>query len=162
MNEELKNYLYIEAKVSAAFSFFINGMFAALIYHKADLVPVTMTALAVDILITCLLTGTITAYFSTFSLRRTKSAGILQARGKVIPFLSRLFLCPSLFGLLIGGFVAAPFFILILIPLTLLGIETLPFACYFAGKTLFSALLGGSATFIELNAGMYYTKNESG
>jgi hypothetical protein len=38
MNRELAVYLRIQASVSAAFSFFIGGMAAALIYHKADFV----------------------------------------------------------------------------------------------------------------------------
>ena len=36
MNAKIKSYLKAEAIVAAAFNFFINGMIAALIYHKAD------------------------------------------------------------------------------------------------------------------------------
>jgi len=64
MNEELKAYLRIEITISAAFNFFISGMAAALIYHMADTVPVDRISLAIDLFITCLLTFSITSYFS--------------------------------------------------------------------------------------------------
>lgn len=39
MNRELAVYLRLQDTIAAAFNFFINGMIAALIYHKANFVP---------------------------------------------------------------------------------------------------------------------------
>ena len=63
MNRELAVYLRIQASVTAAFSFFIGGMAAALIFHKADFVPADAVSIAIDITITCLLTFAITTPF---------------------------------------------------------------------------------------------------
>lgn len=79
MNRELAVYLRIQASVSAAFSFFIGGMAAALIYHKADFVPADAISNAIDITITCLLTFAITTPFCRASLRRDKTGGVLAA-----------------------------------------------------------------------------------
>jgi len=151
---ELKAYLQIEATVSAAFNFFISGMIAALVYHKADTVPVDGVSLAIDLLITGILTFSLTAFFSTSSLRRTKTAGILQTGNRIFLFLNRLLKLPCLFGLFMGVAAAILFFIPFSFLTTLFQIRTLPFGCYMILKTIFCTLLGGSATLLELYSGM--------
>ena len=72
MNRELIAYLRAQAIIAAAFNFFIGGMIAALIYHKADFVPTD--AVVIDLTITCLLTFAITTPFCRAGLRRDKTA----------------------------------------------------------------------------------------
>lgn len=155
MDKEIKTYLRLETTVSAAFCFFINGMIAALIYRKADFVPADTVSITADLTITCLLTAILSAYFSRASLRRTKAAAILDARNPAIRRLSRLFRRPALFGILVGFGIAVLFFVLIAPASALLGVNTVPFGLYFTLKTVFSALLGGGLTLLELYAGMH-------
>ena len=63
MNRELAVYLRLQATIATTFNFFIGGMIAALIYHKADFVPTDTISIAIDITITCLLTFAITTPF---------------------------------------------------------------------------------------------------
>lgn len=100
MNEEIKNYLKTEALIAGAFNFFINGMIAALVHHKTDIVPVDAISVAVDLTATCLLMFILTALFDRASIRRTKTAGILKSGSRVVRFLSRLFGHPVWFGVL--------------------------------------------------------------
>ena len=154
MDKEIKAYLSIEMKVAAAFNFFINGMIIALIYHKADMVPTGTVSLAVDLTLTCLFTFIVSAFFNRASLRRTKTAGILDAPNRVIGYLSRLFRRPVLFGALLG-FSTAIIVIGLVAPIfAILGLKELPFSVYITFKTVFCALLGGGVTFIELYSGM--------
>ena len=154
MNVEIKSYLKAEAIVAAASNFFINGMIAALIYHKADRVSTDTVSIAIDLVLTCLLTFTITALFCRASVRRTKTAGILKTGNRIVRFLSRLFNRPVLFGVLTGLVVAIASFTLTAPLFALLGIQTLPFGVYITLKCIFSALLGGSVTVLELCSGM--------
>lgn len=154
MNEELMAYLGLEAKVSAAFNFFINGMISALIYHKADSVPVDNVSLAIDLILTCLLMFILTALFSTASLRRTNTIGILAPGNKATRKLSRLFRRPILFGLLMGMATAAVLFVLAAPVLALLGVGTLTFGTYIALKATGCALLGGTVTMTALYLGL--------
>lgn len=154
MNKEIKNYLKTEAIVAAAFNFFISGMIAALIYHKADRVPSNTTSIAIDLVITCLLTFTITALFCRVSVRRTKTAGILKTGSRIVRFLSRLCDRPVLFGALTGLIAAVALSTPTVTLFALLGIQTLPFGVYVILKCIFSALLGGSITALELYLGM--------
>jgi hypothetical protein len=155
MNKELMAYLGLEAKVSAAFNFFINGMISALIYHKADFVPADNISLAIDLLLTCLLMFILTALFSTASLRRTNTIGILEPGNKAIRKLSRLFRRPILFGLLMGMATAAVLFALAAPVFALLGVKTFTFSAYIALKAVGCALLGGTVTMTALYLGLF-------
>lgn len=154
MNEEIRDYLRIEAMVAAAFNFFINGMIAALIYHKVDMVPTDTLSIAIDLTLTCLFTFTVTAFFCRASLQRTQTFGILEPGSQLLRRLSRLFRRPLLFGVLLGLATAAILFAAIAPVFTLLGFRAIPFGWYIALKTIFCALLGGGVTLIELYAGM--------
>jgi hypothetical protein len=154
MNEELRAYLGLEAKVAAAFNFFINGMLSALIYHKADLVPADTLSLAIDIVLTSLLMFILTAFFGMASLKRTKTLGILEPGSQMIQRLSRLFRHPVLFGTLMGMASAAVLFAVIAPSFGLLGIKTLPFDIYIFLKTIGCALLGSVVTLLSLNVGL--------
>jgi hypothetical protein len=154
LNKEIKEYINIEIKAAAAFNFFISGMITALIYHKADTVPTDTVSIAIDLTITCLLTFIISAFFNRASLRRTKTAGILDAPNPVIGRLSRLFRRPVLFGTLLGFFTAIVLFGIAAPVFALLGLKELSFGVYIALKTIFCALLGSGVTFVGLYAGM--------
>lgn len=154
MNEEIKGYLKAEAIVSAVFNFFINGMAAALIYHKADIVPTGAISVAVDLTATCLLMFILTALFCRASVRRTKTAGILKTGSRIVNFLSKLFVRPVLFGALTGIIAAVALFTLTAPLFAVLGISTLPFGVYVALKCVFTSLLGGGVTALELYLGM--------
>ena len=154
MTKELKAYIRLEAIVSAAFSFFINGMIAALIYHKADTVATNMTSILVDLLLTCWLMFILSAYFCRSSLKRTNTTGILEGGGAFLYWLGRMLRIPILYGIIPGTITAAalsavtiPFFVL-------LGVSALPFGWYFALKTVFAAVLGGFVTAFTLYSGM--------
>ena len=161
MNKELTTYLKIEATVAAAFNFFISGMVAALIHHKADMVATDTLNLAIDLTITCLLTFTITAVFCRASLKRTNTAGILNGGGRVSCCLSRLFQRPAVFGVVLGLLAAAALFALTAPIFALLETEALPFHGYMALKTVSCALLGGSVTLLGLYAGMCGTEEKN-
>lgn len=154
MNKELVAYLRVEAIVSAAFNFFINGFIAALIYHKADWVPADTVSIAADLVITCLFIFTMGALFCTASLRRTKTEGILTSQNPLMRRLSRLFRRPALFGLLLGALTAATLLALIAPAFALLGIRAIPFGGYILLKSVFSALLGCGVALLALYAGM--------
>jgi hypothetical protein len=154
MNRELAVYLRIQASVTAAFSFFIGGMAAALIYHKADFVPADAISIAIDITVTCLLTFGITTPFCRASLRRDKTGGVLVAKTPLARLLARLFRRPvllivsfSLCTALILSALTALFF-------ALLGVTALPFYLYIVLKSVFCAMLGALAAFVALYAGM--------
>jgi len=154
MNKELAAYLRAEAIVSAAFNFFINGMVAALIYHKADWVPTDAVSTAIDLFITCLFISTIGTLFCAASLRRTKTEGILTPKNSLMRRLSRLFRHPALFGLLLGALTAAVLSVLTAAAFMLLGIRAIPFGGYVLLKSVFSALLGGGGALLAMRAGM--------
>ena len=164
MNSEIKAmpriaaFLGVQAKIAAAFNFFISGMIIGLIYHEADLVPLDSVSVAVDLVITCLLTFTITAYFCRASLKSTKTAGILPAPNVFIRFLAKLFRSPLAFGVLSGLFTAASLFAVIAPLLALLKITALPFYPYVLLKSLSCMLLGSGVTLLELFAGMCKTE----
>lgn len=154
MNRELAVYLRIQESVTAAFSFFIDGMAAALIYHKADFVPADTISIAIDITITCLLTFAITTPFCRASLRRDKTGGVLTAMTPLARLLARLFRRPvllvisfSLCAALILSALTALFF-------ALLGVTAVPFYLYILFKSVFCAMLGAFAAFVVLYAGM--------
>jgi len=153
MNEQLKSNIKIEAIVSAAFNFFITGMIAALIHHKADTVATDLSA-ATDLLLTCLSTGILTALFSKASVKRAKTAGVIPAASGIMRFFSRLFRHPVLFGLLVGAAAAVGFAIPTILIFMLPGIMSIPFGLYVPLKCLFGALLGGGFTALEIYAGM--------
>lgn len=157
MNKEIRAYLHLEVMVAAAFNFFINGMVAALIYHKADMVPTDTLSIAIDLTLTCIFIFAITAFFSWGSLRRSKNVGIFEPGSKLLRHLSRLFRRPLLFGILLGLATAAVLFAVIAPIFALLGLQAIPFGLYIALKTIFCALLGGSAALTELYAGMCRT-----
>lgn len=153
MNRELAVYLRIQVSVTTAFSFFIGGMAAALIYHKADFVPADATSIAIDITITCLLTFAITTPFCRASLRRDKTGGVLAAKTPPARLLARLFRRPvllvvsfSLCAALILSALTALFF-------ALLGVTGVPFYLYILFKSVFCAMLGAFAAFVVLYAG---------
>jgi len=157
MNEQLKGYIKTEAVISAAFNFFINGMTAALIYHKADTVATDVVSIAVDLLITCVSICVLTALFSRASVKRTETAGILETKRRAIRFLSRLFRRPVLFGLFTGITAAVVIYIPTALIFMLAGIASIPFGVYVTLKCLFAALLGGGVTALELYSGICKT-----
>ena len=154
MNKEIKSYLKAEMIVAAAFNFFINGMVAGLIHHKADYVATDVISIAVDLTCTCLFIFMITALFCRASLRRTKTLGILETKSRFMLFASRLFSRPFLFGLVMGLVTAAILFAPVALLFLLLGIYAIPFGLYVALKCAFAALLGGGVTLFELYSGM--------
>ena len=166
MNKELAAYIKAEAIISGAFNFFINGMAAALIHHKADSVAVDPVSLAIDLFITCMSICILTALFSKASLKRTlnepegrsfqstKTTGILTDGPALIRFLSRLFRCTILFGVVLGAMTAVAAFALTASFFTLLSITEIPFGVYVAVKCIFCTLLGGGMSALELYSGM--------
>ena len=154
MDQEIRAYVRLEARVSGAFSFFINGMVAALIYHKADTVPFDSVSIAADLLVTCVLMVTLTAYFARASLERTGTSGIYKSDSRFLRSTSLLFRRRFLFGPLAGILVAIPCFLLIAPVPALLHMERISFGGYIVFKTSFTAVLGYSLTRLELYAGM--------
>ena len=154
MTKELKAYIRLEAIVSAAFNFFINGMIAALIYHKADTVATMIISIPIDLLLTCWLMFILSASFCRSSLKRTNTAGILEGGGALLNFLGRMMRMPILYGI-IPGTITAAILSAAAVPLfVLLGVSALPFGWYIALKTLFAAVLGGCVTAVTLYSGM--------
>ena len=154
MNDELKSYLKIEMIVATAFNFFINGMCAALIYHKADYVATDAVNIAIDLTSTCLFTFIISALFCRSSLKRSKTVGILEPDNRFMRFSSRLYLRPVFFGIVFGIITAAILTALTATLFALLGVYAIPFGIYIALKCIFAALLGGGVTLFELYSGM--------
>lgn len=158
MNNEIKAYITLEAKVGAAFNFFINGMVSALIYHKADVVPVDAVSLTIDFLITCLCICLITSFFVKISLRNTKTMGILPPYNRLHYTLGRLFRRTVLFDVLLGLITALLLFVATAPVFTALGLRMLPFGWYIFFKTFYCAILGSSVTIIEMISGMCKTE----
>lgn len=154
MNREFAVYLRLQAIIAAAFNFFIGGMFAALIYHKADFVPTDASSIAIDITITCLVTSAITTPFCRASLNRDKTGGVLATKTSPARLLARLSRRPvlliaslSLCAALILFALAASFF-------ALLSVTAVPFYLYILLKSVFSSILGAFTTGTVLYAGM--------
>lgn len=154
MNRELAVYLRLQTTVSAAFNFFIGGMIAALIYHKADFVPINATSIAIDITITCLLTFAITTPFCRASLRRDKTGGVLTAKTPLARLLARLSRRPALLCVSLGLCAALILSALTASLFVLSGVTVVPFYLYIALKSAFCAMLGAFATRTMLYAGM--------
>jgi len=157
MNGELKGYLKMETIVAAAFNFFINGMIAALIYHKADYVATDVISIAIDLICTCLFIFLITAFFCRASVKRTKTEGILPTNSRIVRFLSKLFRLPVLFSIVMGLAAAIILSILIAPLFALFKIYAIPFGAYIALKSVFASLFGGGVTLLELYLGMCKT-----
>lgn len=155
MTDELKAYIRLETAVAAAFNFFINGMVAALVYHKADYVPTDAISIIIDLVFACLLMCVLCAYFCRASLKRTKTARILEGGGAMLRRFGRLLRYPLLYGFVLG-IIAAFVLSAVTVPLfAWLGVNMLPFGWYVVLKVLFAALLGGGVTRLTLYAGMY-------
>lgn len=154
MTKELRDYIRLETLVAAALNFFINGMIAALIYHKADAVSLNSVSISIDLLSTCLLILILAAYFCRASLKRTKTAGILEHGGMLVRRIGRLLAYPLLYGLVLGTLTAVVLTTLTLLFFALLGVYELPFYWYVAIKALFAMILGSGVTVLTLNAGM--------
>jgi len=161
VNDELKAYFIIQAKIAAVFNFFISGMITGLIYHAAEEVPMDVFSIAIDLMITCLLTFTITAYFVRAGLKSTKTVGILPPANGFARFLAMLYnaskkgvIYPLRFGVLMGSAAAIALFVVIAPVFTLLGIAALPFYPYVLLKTVSCMLLGSGVTIMEMYAGM--------
>ena len=152
MSRELSAYLRVQAIIAAAFNFFIGGMIAALIYHKAELVPADAISIAIDLTVTCLLTFAITTPFCRASLRRDKTGGVFTAQ--TARLLARLSRRPALLCISLGLFTALILFILTASLFALLGVTAVPFYLYIALKSVFSAALGAFVTCTALYAGM--------
>ena len=159
MNKEITSYVKMEAAISGAFNFFINGMVAALIHHKADSVALDLISLAIDLFITCTSICILTAFFSKASLKRTKTWGILADSAALIRFFSRLYRHTALFGVLAGLISAAVIFVPAASFLTLLAISEIPFIVYIVLKCVSCALLGGGITALELYLGARESQN---
>ena len=168
MNAELKAYFSIEAKIAAAFNFFINGMISALIHHAADAVPVDVISLAIELTSTCVLTFIITAYFVRAGLKSTKTVAILPPANKFVRLLTQMYnvsggdvtpakkgiVYPLRFGVPMGLFAAVVFFIIIAPLFTLLEKSVLPFFTFVLGKSFFCMLFGAGVTVLEMYVGM--------
>ena len=154
MNAELKGYLKTEMTIAAAFNFFVNGMAAGLIHHKADYVPVDLISIAIDLTCTCLCTFILTALFCRASLRRTKTEGILDTNSRFIRFSSRLFRRPVLFGVVMGLIAAAVLTFLSAGIILMIGAYVISFGIYVVLKCVFAAFLGAGVTLLELYSGM--------
>ena len=158
MNDELKAYFGIQAKLAAAFNFFISGMVAALIHHKADYVATDAISLIIDYIITCLLIFTITAFFVRAGLKSTKTIGILEPKNRLDSFLARRFRSPLGYGVL-AGFAVAVVLSAIIAPIAyLLDIAVLPFYPYVFLKAVFCMLVGAFAAISAMYAGMCKTE----
>jgi len=157
MPKELAAYLRLQATVAAAFNFFISGMIAALIYHKAEVVPTDTVSIAIDLTLSCLLTFVVTAPFCRASLRRDRTAGVLPAKTRTDRLLAFAFHRPVLTSLLPGFCAALLLFIPAAAIFALLSVTALPFYVYIAIKSVFAALLGALATCSILYAGMLKT-----
>lgn len=155
MNRELAVYLRLQAIIAAAFNFFIGGMIAALIYHKADYVPTDAISIAIDITVTCLLTTAITTPFCRASLRRDKTGGALAAKTPLERLLSRLFSRPVTMCALLGLSLAVVLSFLTIAVFSLIGVITIPFYLYIALKSLFCAALGAFVSCMVLYAEMF-------
>ena len=154
MNRELAAYIRFQAAISAAFNFFIGGMIAALIYHKADNVPMDAISISIDITLTCLLTFAITTPFCRASLRRDKTGGVLSAKTAPARLLSRLSRRPVLMSALLGLCAAIILSALTAAFFLLLGVRLTPFYLYIGFKSVFCAALGVFVTCTVLYAGM--------
>ena len=154
MGKELAGYIKTEAIVSAAFNFFINGMAAGLIHHRADTVAVDPISIAIDLVSTCIMTFTLNALFTRVSVKRTKTIGILESSNRIIRFLSRMFRHPVLFGLVTGIIASVILYIPAALIFILSGIMSIPFGVYVIIKCLFALIIGGGATALELYLGM--------
>ena len=154
MNRELAVYLRTQAAIAAVFNFFIGGMIAALIYHKADFVPTDAISIAIDLLITCLLTFAVTTPFSRASLRRDKTGGVLPVNTSPARLLARLSRRPVLLCLSLGLCAALILSVPAALLFSLLGVTSVPFYLYILLKSVFCAVLGAFATGTVLYAGM--------
>jgi hypothetical protein len=154
MNRELAAYLRTQATIAAAFNFFIGGMIAALIYHKADFVPTDVISIAIDLGVTCLLTFAITTPFCRASLRRDKTGGILAAKTPSARLLAWFFRAPVLMCAVFGLCAAIVLFALAAPVFALLNISAMPFYPYIMLKSVFSATLGALVTCTVLYGGM--------
>ena len=154
MKRELIAYLRAEAVVCGAFNFFVNGMLAGLIHHRAERVSVAPASAAIDLFLTCFTIFLLAAPFAKASLGRTKAAALLPCSRPFERRLSRAFRRPALFGALCGALAAAAFIALVVPALALAGFETVAFLAYVMLKSAFSALLGAAAMALCLYAGM--------
>ncbi len=159
MNSEPIAYLRLQAAVAAAYNFFISGMIAGLIYHKADFVPTDAISLALGITITCLLTFAITTPFCRASLRRDKTGGVLIAKTPQARVLARLFRHPVLLSVSLGLVAALILSVLKVSFFVLIGVTAMPFYLYVAFKSVFAAGLGVLATCTVLYAGMCHRQD---
>jgi|AGTN01.2.fsa_nt_gi hypothetical protein len=161
LTAEIRAYLKLEAGISAAFNFFINGMLAALVYHRADAVPTNIVSIPLDLLATCLLMFILSAYFARASLKRSKAAGILECDRKPFLRLARLLERPLLYGLALGLPAGIALSLTVAPAFALTGAASLPFGWYIALKAAFAAALGGAFTALTLYAGMCKPGNTS-
>ena len=155
MKREVAGYLRLQATVAAAFNFFIGGMIAALIYHKVDFVPTNAFNIAIDITITCLLTFAITTPFCMLSLRRDKTGGVLVAKTPLTRLFAWLSSRPALLCISLALCAALILFALAASLLAFLNVTAMPFYLYIVLKSIFSSVLGASATYTMLCAGIY-------
>jgi len=155
MNREIHSYITIEAILSGSINCLLNGMVAALIYHKADYIPADITGFAVDQFIICMCIGILTALCTKASLKRAKLSETQTGGGSLPRFLSRLLRRAVLFGVLFGlvSFLAA--FALTVSIFTLFSITEIPFGIYILQKCAFCGLLGAGATVLELYSGIH-------
>jgi len=158
VNKELKAYFCIQAKIAAAFNFFINGMIASMIYHAANEVPTDVISIGIDLAITCLFTSTITAYVIRHGLKSTGTAGVLPPANGFVRFLAKLFRFPLGFGILTGLAAAAALFAIAAPAFALLNITSLPFYLYVLLKSFFSLVFGAGITIFSMYAGICKTK----
>jgi len=154
MSRELASYLRLHAVIAAAFNLFIGGLIASLLYHKADVVPTDPVSIAIDLLITCLLTFAISTPFCRASLRRDGTGGVLSMNSPPARLLAWLFYRPAIMSVSLGICVALALFALLASLFTLLGVTDMPFYPYIAFKSALCAALGAFATVTMLYAGM--------
>jgi hypothetical protein len=148
-------------------------MIAGLIHHGAATVPMDIISLAIEIVSTCLITFTVSAYFVQASLISSKTTAILPPTNGFVCFLAKLYnassgggtskkgnisiggiIYPLRFGITMGLTAAIVFFAIIAPVFALLHVSALPFFTFVLGKSFLWMLLGASVTVLEMYIGM--------
>ena len=136
-------------------------MLAGLIYHSAETVPTDAISIAVDLLSTCLLTFTVTAFFVRASLKSTKTIAIAPPVNKAFRIFAKLYsaskkgiIYPLRFGIPIGLITAIVLYAIIAPLFALFKIPELPFYIFVLLKSLSCMLFGSGVTVFEMYTGM--------
>jgi len=153
MDKQVRDFIQKDTQNSMVVNFAINGMFAAVLNHKADAVAVDALAIAVDLTITCMLICVLSAFANLLSV---KQSGITYTPepGSRVRRLGGLLRHPVLFGVTLGVVASAVSSVLFASLFALLGVPALSFYVYVGFKSLFGGAVAGIATALELYAGV--------